>query len=219
MVSKTSPGLHSAGHAARRRLSISAVVLVVVLCGLLGALLGILYPLQAWLPQPEPAKANKAAAVVIVHERETPAALAPLEVSPDTSEAAVAPREPAKAEPTVEKTAPEALPGETAPAPPEVLPDTAETAVLSSESAKLEPISGVAPEAVPAKPIASQRQGTSRGLARPERKTGKPHARAQPSRAGHARRTRDIGAERARTQPNVLTQIPIIGPVVGLIVP
>ena len=49
--------------------------------------------------------------------------------------------------------------------------------------------------------------------------TGKPHARAQPSRAGHARRTRDIGAERARTQSYVLTQIPIIGPVVGLIVP
>lgn len=66
MVSETSPRSSSKPRAVRKRLSISAVVVVVLLCGSLGVLLGILYPLHAWLPQPEPAKASKAAAVEVI---------------------------------------------------------------------------------------------------------------------------------------------------------
>jgi hypothetical protein len=231
VVSESSPGLRHKRFAAGRRIRSAIAVPIVLLCGGLGFVLGSAYPPEVLFSRGQVAAKKAPAAPSALTAAPTPVAppQAPTEAGQTAAPAASAPT-PAKessspARPTIlNKTSPdpapapeEASPAQTA-APQkavvdEVRPDSRALAVIGDRSSGRPEVKN---SGQPEEENARSPGNIGKEITQVERKSTE---KRRESRARRQHYTDPAPSPAPAQQKGIISQIPIVGPVVGLVLP
>ena len=181
-MSEIAPNPERQSPAGQRRVSLAVAIAVVLLCGALGILLGVLFPLDSVLHRS-------------IHE---PTTATTLHIEADVSEQPLTTAAPASQDHPKHHETEAAVP----------------TTLLDERTPKPE-----LPEVSKAPAKAAESDEAARRIEKPALNSARERRRATRERPARATRERYAAPKKRPTQPSIVSELPILGPVLGLFEP